>query len=59
MASRRDEELLRLADLVDRAEGLLLQVLITGQVVPTDNPDTVRALTLDDIDLPVEINRPE
>ncbi|MFQ6030008.1 MAG: LppX_LprAFG lipoprotein, partial [Dehalococcoidia bacterium] len=44
---------------VDRSESLLLQVLITGQVVPTDLPDAVRALTLDDIDVPVDINRPE
>jgi hypothetical protein len=44
---------------VDRAESLLLQVLITGPVVPTDLPDAVRALTLDQINVPVEINLPE
>ena len=44
---------------VDRSEGLLIQVLITGKVVPTDQPDAVRALTLDDLDIPVVINLPE
>jgi hypothetical protein len=44
---------------VDRSEGLLIQVLITGKVVPTDQPDAVRALTLDDLDIPVDITLPE
>ena len=38
---------------------LLLQVLISGMVVPTDEPDTVRRLTLDDINVPVDISPPE
>ena len=44
---------------VDRADSLLLQVLITGQVVPSDIPDAVRILTLDDINVPVDITAPE
>jgi hypothetical protein len=43
---------------VDRSESLLLQVLITGQVVDTDLPDAARVLTLDDIDIPVDISPP-
>ena len=43
---------------LDRMSHLLLQVLITGMVVPTDDDDTVRVLTLDDINLPVEISPP-
>ena len=38
--------------------GLLRQVLIIGQVVATDAPDTVRKLTLDNINQPVEIEPP-
>ncbi len=38
---------------------LLLQVLISGMVIPTDDPDTVRRLTLDDINVPVEISPPK
>ncbi len=38
---------------------LLLQVLISGMVVPTDEPDTVRRLTLDDINVPVDISPPK
>ena len=38
--------------------GLLRQVLIVGRVVPTDALNTVRRLTLDDINQPVEINPP-
>ena len=38
--------------------GLLRQVLIVGRVVPTDAPDTVRRLTLENINQPVEINPP-
>ena len=39
-------------------DGLLRQVLIIGRVVPTDAMNTVRQLTLDDINQPVEINPP-
>lgn len=38
---------------------LLLQVLISGMVVPTDDVDTVRRLSLDDINIPVQISPPE
>jgi hypothetical protein len=41
-----------------RADGLLHQVLITGKVVPTDIDEAVRRLTLDDINLPVNITAP-
>ena len=44
---------------VDRSEGLLLQVLITGRIVATDTEETVRLLTLDDIDVPVDIQVPQ
>ncbi len=44
---------------LEQSSGLLLQVRITGMVVPTDVPDTVRQLTLDDINVPVEISPPE
>ncbi len=43
---------------LDRVRSLLLQVLITGRVVSADAADTVRLLTLDDINLPVEISPP-
>ena len=43
---------------LDRADGLLHQVLITGKVVPTDVDEAVRRLTLDDINLPVNITAP-
>ena len=39
--------------------GLLLQVLISGKVIPTDAADTLRRLTLDDINAPVVITPPE
>ena len=38
--------------------GLLRQVLIIGRVVPTDAMNTVRRLTLENINQPVEINPP-
>ena len=38
--------------------GLLRQVNIIGPVVPTDEVNTARQLTLDDIDQPVDINPP-
>lgn len=44
---------------LDQEDGLLRQVLITGQVVPSDIPDTVRLLTLDDINVPVHITPPK
>lgn len=44
---------------VDRDQGLLLQVIISGQMLDTDVPETVRVLALDRIDAPVEIAAPE
>lgn len=44
---------------LDRSDGLLRQVLITGQVVATDIPEVVRLLTLSDFNLPVDISPPE
>ena len=44
---------------VDQKEGLLLQVVITGQVVDTDADETVRVLSLDDFDVPVDIEAPQ
>ena len=43
---------------LDRSQGLLQQVLIVGRVVPTDAENTVRQLTLEDINQPVNIERP-
>jgi hypothetical protein len=43
---------------LEQARSLLLQVLISGKVVPTDGVDAVRLLTLDDINVPVEISPP-
>ena len=43
---------------LDQSRSLLIQVLISGRVVPTDSVDTVRLLTLDDINVPVEISPP-
>lgn len=43
---------------VDRSQWILLQVVMTGKLVDTDAPDTVRVLTLDDIDVPVDIRPP-
>ena len=45
-------------DLWLEKNGLLRQVDIIGRVVPTDDADTVRRLTLDDINQPVDINPP-
>ena len=39
-------------------QGLLQQVRIIGRVVPTDDADTVRQLSLEDINQPVEISPP-
>ena len=44
---------------VGRSEALLLQVVISGQLLDTDAVTTVRVLTLDNIDLPVTIVLPE
>ena len=43
---------------LEQSRSLLLQVLITGMVIPSDDADTVRMLTLDDINVPVEISPP-
>ncbi len=43
---------------VDRAENLLLEALITGQVLATDDAESVRRLTLDDINAPVAVTAP-
>lgn len=45
-------------DLWLERNGLLRQVDIIGRVVPTDDVNTVRRLTLDDINQPVDINPP-
>ena len=43
---------------LEQSSGLLLRVVITGQVISTDIADAVRVLTLDDIGVPVEISPP-
>ena len=43
---------------LQQPRSLLVQVLISGKVVPTDRLDTVRLLTLDDINVPIEISPP-
>ena len=45
-------------DLWLEPNGLLRQVHIVGRVMPTDDVNTVRQLTLDNINLPVTINPP-
>ena len=44
---------------VEMPEGLVHQVLISGQLLSTDIPGTERLLTLEDFDLPVVIDLPE
>ncbi len=44
---------------LEQSRKLLLQVRISGQVLPTDIPDAVRLLTLDEINVPVNITAPE
>lgn len=44
---------------LSRPDSLLVQVLITGQVMPTDQETAVRLLTLDDFDVPVNITAPK
>ena len=43
---------------LDQSQGLLQQVHIIGRVVPTDKTNTLRQLTLDDINQPVVIEPP-
>ena len=43
---------------LEQSRSLLLQVLITGRVISSDEAGTVRVLTLDDINIPVEISPP-
>jgi hypothetical protein len=43
---------------LDRNQGLLQQVHIIGRVVPTDETNTLRQLTLEDINQPVVIEPP-
>ena len=43
---------------VGQSSSMLLKVIITGQVVSTDEIEARRILTLDDIDVPVEITPP-
>ena len=43
---------------LEQSSGLLLRVVITGQVISTDISDAVRVLSLDDIDVPVKITPP-
>ena len=44
---------------LEQPSNLLKQVLISGRVIVTDEPGTVRKLTLGDINIPVEIFAPE
>ncbi len=44
---------------LEQSTNLLQQVLISGRVIATDEPGTVRKLTLGNINLPVEISAPE
>ncbi len=44
---------------LEQSTNLLQQVLISGRVIATDEPGTVRQLTLGDINTPVEISAPE
>ena len=43
---------------LEQSKSLLVQVLITGMVIPSDDAGTVRLLTLDDVNVPVEISPP-
>jgi hypothetical protein len=43
---------------LDQSQGLLQQVHIIGRVVPTDKTNTLRQLTLEDINQPVVIEPP-
>ena len=44
---------------IDREDSLLSRVLITGPVLNGDVPETVRVLTIDDVNVPVDITPPE
>lgn len=44
---------------LDREAALLRRVLITGPVLTSDIPETVRLLSIDDINVPVDIAPPE
>ena len=44
---------------VEESQGLVLQVLITGQVMSADVPEAARLLTFDAFDEPVDIAPPE
>ena len=44
---------------LDEKDGSLRQVVLTGLVVATDAPETVRRLTLDNLNEPLEISVPE
>ncbi|PKB79371.1 MAG: hypothetical protein BZY88_13630 [SAR202 cluster bacterium Io17-Chloro-G9] len=44
---------------VEESQGLLVQALITGQVMAADAPATARLLTFDGFDAPVDIAPPE
>lgn len=43
---------------VDRAESVLLEALISGQILASDAPDAVRRLTLDEVNAPVSVTAP-
>ena len=43
---------------IDEAEHLLKQIRIAGQIYDDDGPETTRLLTIDGIDVPVEIQLP-
>ena len=44
---------------IDEAEHALRQIRIAGQIYADDAPETVRVLTIEDIDVPVDIQLPE
>lgn len=44
---------------LDQSRNLLVQALITGRVITSDEVDTVRVLTLDDMNVPMEIAPPQ
>ena len=44
---------------LDEKDGTLRQVVLTGPVLSTDAPETVRRLTLDNLNEPVDISIPE
>ena len=44
---------------IDEAEHTLRQVRIAGQIYDEDAPETIRLLTIEDADLPVDIQLPD